>query len=1030
MENSMNKTLTTKQSTGFKKKLIATAVASALFGMSGMVMAQDDNVEEVVVLGVKGAQQSAINTKRDSAAIVDGISAEDIGKLPDVTIADSLQRISGVQVQRDAGEGTRANIRGLPQVVTLMNGEQYLSAGNLAGAQPTLGDIPSQLMRGVDVYKSTDLTNPLSGISGTIDLKTRRPMQLDEGFTAAVTGEVSTGEDTRETDPGINGLINWRNDKVGFMLAGVESEANLGNNYSGTAGGLFGNNDWGGSSPTNFIAPHGYESFNRVVERNRTGLNAAFELDLGEGFTFVAEGFYTKLEEHDRKVGINISNRWGTLDWLTPTDFTDTGVAGTNDRNWLDVNEYDVKALWVNSFTVNRTTDSMSQNYNLELNYDNGGNFTGQFRAIRGSANRLSINGQSQGDLSGWHADGPTNADGRFTLFRNADDRTRGTFYPADVAARYANTNGYSNALVGDKGGRFVEPNPGGYNGIPRLHYDISGDHPVWSGFDNAVGSGKSLREYMADKNAYAIGAFSSEGNNESSADLDVFSAMGNYRFDEALGGFLTSVDLGVRDSDRVVNIEQFHMFSAFYPGTDGWTTNEDGVVVRTGGVNEAGCQAQWKAIDVAMDQSQCKAGELVNGVFQPYTVNAPTRIDTHNNAIWVDDFGSVTSGIPGVWAADPRDYDDAIAFHKKVFGQANRQIVPGQTYDVSLGETSYTMAGNFETGPVTGNLGVKIIQTSMLVKQNLTGETLNYGDTNVDAGDTVTTRKYTDVLPALNLSYNLSDEWKFRFSASETMTPLDLGNYGGGLKINTADNADLGIRVVTGAESSGNPNLDPWRATNLDLASEYYFGDASMAYLGLFSIDIDSFVTNGKTRGSFPDQDGVIRREVDVSQPIQGKGGTIEGLEIGTKLAFSDFTDGFFGNFGVDTNYTYSPSEQEGKDLSGEPLPFNDNSENQFNLIGWYQDDKLQMRIAYNYRSDRLVGGATGGVLQYQDATAYVDANISYDILDDVTVYLNGSNITGEIETYYADFSNGDTQYLSQNEFEPRYTLGVRAKF
>lgn len=1026
----MNKTLTTKQSMGFKRKLIATAVASALFGASGVAMAQDDSVEEVVVTGVKAAQQSAVTTKREATAIVDGISAEDIGKLPDVTIADSLQRISGIQVQRDAGEGTRANIRGLPQVITLLNGEQYLSAGNLAGAQPTLNDVPSQLMKGVDVYKSSDVTNALSGITGTIDLKTRRPMEFDEGFTAAINGEVSTGDYTKETDPGINGLINWRNDKVGIMIAGVESEANLGNNYSGTAGGLFGNNDWGGSAPTNFIAPHGYESFNRVVERNRTGLNAAFEVELGEGFTFVAEGFYTKLEEHDRKVGLNISNRWGTLDWLSPSESVDTGVTGSNSRNWLAVDEYDVRALWVNSFTVNRTTDSFSQNFNLELNYDNGGNFTGQFRAIRGNANRLSINGQSQGDLSSWRADGADNADGRFTLFRNASDRTRGTFYPADIAARYATTNGYSNGLVGDKGGRFVEPNPNGYNGIPQLTYNISGKSPVWSGFDRQVGTGKTLREYMADKDAYAIGAFSSEGNNESSADLDVFSASGNYAFDESLFGFVTSVDLGVRNSSRVVNIEQFHMFSSFYPGGDAWTVNDDGVVVRTGAVNEAGCQAQWKAIDVAMDQSQCKAGELVNGVFQPYTVNAPTKIDTYNNAIWVDDFGSVTKGLPGVWAADPRDYDDAVAFHKKVFGQANRQTVPGQTYDVTLDETSYTLGANFEAGPVTGSLGAKIIQTSMLVKQNLTGETLNYGDTNVDDGDTVTTRKYTDVLPVLNLSYNVNDQLKFRLGASETMTPLDLGNYGGGLKINTADNAALGIRVVTSADSSGNPGLNPWRATNLDASAEYYFGDASMAYVGLFKVDIDSFVTNGKTRGSFPDQDGVIRREVDVNQPIQGKGGTIEGMEVGVKYAFSEIADGFFGNFGVDANYTYSPSEQEGEDLSGNKLPFNDNSENQFNLIGWYQDDKLQARIAYNYRDDRLVGGATGGLLQYQKATAYVDANISYDILDNVTIYVNGSNITGEIEDYYVDFSNGDTQYLSQNEFEPRYTIGVRAKF
>jgi outer membrane receptor protein involved in Fe transport len=131
-----------------------------------------------------------------------------------------------------------------------------------------------------------------------------------------------------------------------------------------------------------------------------------------------------------------------------------------------------------------------------------------------------------------------------------------------------------------------------------------------------------------------------------------------------------------------------------------------------------------------------------------------------------------------------------------------------------------------------------------------------------------------------------------------------------------------------------------------------------------------------------------------------------------------------------VDANTTYSPSKSNEKDLSGNELPFYDNSEKQFNLIGWYQADKLQARIAYNYRSKRYNGEATQGVRLFADATAYVDANISYDVLDDVTVYLNASNITGEMERYQLDFSKGDTQFASINEFEARYTLGVRAKF
>src|SRR3546814_20099680 len=89
--------------------------------------------------------------------------------MPDVTIVDALQRISGMKIQRNAGEGATVNIRGLPQIVTLLNGEQYLSPGNLGTAQPNLNDIPAQLMNAVVVYKTTDLHNAVSGISGTID---------------------------------------------------------------------------------------------------------------------------------------------------------------------------------------------------------------------------------------------------------------------------------------------------------------------------------------------------------------------------------------------------------------------------------------------------------------------------------------------------------------------------------------------------------------------------------------------------------------------------------------------------------------------------------------------------------------------------------------------------------------------------------------------------------------------------------------------------------------------------------------------
>ncbi len=86
----MSKTLTMTQSTGFKRKLIATAIASAMIGVSGIALAQDDSVEEVLVTGIKGSLQRAMDTKREAKGVVDAISAEDIGKFPDTNLAESL----------------------------------------------------------------------------------------------------------------------------------------------------------------------------------------------------------------------------------------------------------------------------------------------------------------------------------------------------------------------------------------------------------------------------------------------------------------------------------------------------------------------------------------------------------------------------------------------------------------------------------------------------------------------------------------------------------------------------------------------------------------------------------------------------------------------------------------------------------------------------------------------------------------------------------------------------------------------------
>lgn len=1006
-------------------------------------------VDEIIVTGIRGSQTASINVKRESIALVDAISAEDIGKLPDVTVADALQRIPGIQVQRSAGEGSTVNIRGLPQVITLMNGEQYLAPGNLGSAQPNLNDVPSQLMSGIVVYKSQDVRNALSGISGTIDLRTRRPFDFDYGASMAASAEYQTGDDTKEKDYLLNGLINWRGERFGAMLSGVVSNSNLGNNYSGISQSVLGNNDWSGTdvADPNWISPHGWDSFRRVVERERVGLNGAFQLDIGEGFTLTGEAFYTKQTEYNRAAGLNISNRWNGLGWTTPTDFEETGVTAPaepagNGNPWLNVSEYDLDVWWMNSFTVNRVTETESKNFNLELDYDNGGPFRFNVRAIKADASLLSMNGQVQGDMSNWQYS-PSRA---YTLFRNGADRTRGTFYPASVAALYPASQ-YSNGIVGSEGGRYIDPNPLGYGDDPQIHLDMSGSKLNWSGFNNPMPGGLGtvpLTDYMSNLDSYTVGAYSSEGNQRNESDLTVVRADGSYDFETPVLGFITRVDAGIRHSGREVEITNFHLFSDFYAGE--------------GAGNQAGCSAQWKAIDVVMDNTQCQSGEFVPNpsfdpgapvsdtnpaeVFQGYSVNRPTLLRENNNTYFLSDYGSITTGLPGVWVADPRDFDDVVAFQNRVFGNAYEVIIPGNSYDVDLYEDSAYVNTGVEFGQLTGDIGVRMVRTELRVRQNQTGEVRAYGDTNQDIGDTISGRSYTDWLPSVNLAYDFSDKLRLRAAFAKTMIPLDLGNYGGGVTVTTVDSLGpkpedptappIGIRRVTGVSLSGSPDLNPWRSDNYDLALEYYFGPVTMFNIAAFRLNIDSFVSRGTIKNGieYPDGDGVIRRAVDLNTPIQGKGGQLQGIEIGAKVGLSDFIDTpLWSNFGFDGSFTYSDSSQNSQNLAGEDLPFPDNSEYSANAAIWYQDDRLQARVAWNYRTPRL-SSTFGQIPIYQDTAQYVDMNVTYNVNDMVSIYANGSNVFGEIEEYYLEFEDGQEQFHSRNQFEPRYSIGVRAKF
>ncbi|MBO9723121.1 MAG: TonB-dependent receptor [Novosphingobium sp.] len=980
------------------------------------VSTTDPSAEDIIVTGIRASQERAVNIKRNATSVVDSISAEDIGKLPDVTISDSLQRIPGVQILRSAGEGSTINIRGLPQVTTLLNGEAYLGAQSITTIQPNFNDIPSQLFAGADVIKSATADSLNAGITGTVNLRTRRPFDLKDGMTVAVAAEGTYGDKTKHKfDPNFNGLLSWHNDRFGVMVSAAYSNVRLSNSHNGiqegygaalhnegtldatstngfspanrprgtpVAGGVDVNGN--GNSNDAFIVPQGFTGWNKINQRQRLGINGSAQWMISDALTLTGDAFFTRQNEHARTAGFQMQNvNWQAAEFV-PGQSRDTGATyfNTRDGRTYNVNTTQVYNYDLGNFDSYSQTDrykSQSQNYNLELKFDNGGPFKGSLRGIYGKAHQYYDQSYLQFSMS----DGQQWQPGGIGHYPGGD--------------RVFNPNGYTVNTIA------------GLNSLPAV-VDYTGNKPVFT-------LPSQLLDNLGDIGNYALKTMSSEGNYRRKGDLKVLRADGSYEFSPEL-----TVSFGGRYSERSINDYEFDRAAPLYAGMAS---------------DPNGCLVKWKAFDVPMSDKSCSAGDASGFYTAGLTrlANDPTlggRVKLFNPGV---------AGVPNMYVLDPKAMDNALAFQNEFYPGNVEVMNPGASFNVGVKQISGYVQTDFHGDlfgvPFSGNAGVKVINTKLDITQYVTGSPQPYGLANQLAGSVNTRRDFTDILPAFNVAFDLAQNLKFRFAFSKTMTLLDLNQWGGGLNPTYAiDTSIPGTPVfrVTGGSQNGNPDLDPWRATNVEASLEYYLGRGSLLSLGAFNISVESFIQSGNVvRSDLPDNDGVVRgRTVSISTPVQGSGGSLKGIEAGAKLSFTDlgFMPGFLSNFGIDTNFTFSPSNTGDKDLAGKKIPFQDNSKIQTNAALFYQDSHFQARVAWNYRSERAVQSNFGGISGlelYQAPTNYVDASVSYDITPNITIYGQGSNLTGEYEKYYLTWKD---QKAYNNIFERRFTMGARVKF
>ncbi|NVJ98007.1 MAG: TonB-dependent receptor [Alphaproteobacteria bacterium] len=319
-----------------KRTLYRSVSAIALAGMAASAQAQEsqdssmEEFEEITITGIRGALRQSLEVKRNSNAIVDAISSEDIGKFPDKNVAESLQRISGVTIQRQFGEGQAVAIRGASQNMTLttLNGQNVASTGwfvfEPARRSFNYSLLPSELVGNIEVYKSSQADLVEGGVGGSVVINTRKPLEMDE---LSIYGSVegSHTNDSDQIDPQLSGLVSWKNEagNLGVLLSGVYQRRQLQRQGNEAFW------EWG-------AGPVGFEQ-----DRKRRAFNATLQFEPSENLTMTAN--YVDMEMRADNTNYALWLTQGNTSWSGIDVPESDKINGTPVRGPLNVAYYQAR---------------------------------------------------------------------------------------------------------------------------------------------------------------------------------------------------------------------------------------------------------------------------------------------------------------------------------------------------------------------------------------------------------------------------------------------------------------------------------------------------------------------------------------------------------------------------------------------------------------------------------------------------------------------------------------------------------------
>jgi iron complex outermembrane recepter protein len=311
----------------------------------------EPELPQLTVVGDRASLASALEIKRDKIEIVDSVADDDVARLADLNVTDALQRISGIQIERDLGEGSTPSIRGLTQMETLLNGREVFTAGT--GRNLNFEDIPSEMVGGIDVYKSATARQLDGGIGGSIDLRTHRPFDFAAGEIVG-SARLIHGSLAQKDEPQFSLLASdrWLTTSAGEIgaLVNVSYQERAFREDQKSSGNPLSLTDL--VPGQTIIAPNGTSETTSLGVRKRTAVSYALQWRATGAIEFYAEGSYVEFRTSQDSYQINVE--------ASPTFVPGslTLFPGTDDLESITWTNAPLSILSFARDTVDRTTQS------------------------------------------------------------------------------------------------------------------------------------------------------------------------------------------------------------------------------------------------------------------------------------------------------------------------------------------------------------------------------------------------------------------------------------------------------------------------------------------------------------------------------------------------------------------------------------------------------------------------------------------------------------------------------------------------